>query len=368
MKNFLFSFRPRLLAAVLFLPPILSSCDAFLPPSEDGRIEVSFIEDLFLQTRATTQAALDTNKFTLSVTSSKGSVLYDGPYGSAPQSILAAAGTYTVAALSGEFKTPAFSAPQYGDSQQVTVKSGQVSRVQLVCRQLNAGVRLKIASTFLSAYPNGSMHLKCDAGKLMYSYSEKRFAYFPPGKVSLVLSDGGTDKTLLTRDLAARDMLTLDISVAASSASPSGSSEPGGITVKVDTTLNWRSESYTIGGDSGKGKDANGAMSVPEAKQHIGDEDVWVYGYIVGGDLSSSKASFKAPFSSRTNLVIAARAGTTDKSACLSVQLQKGEIRDALNLVDHPENLGCTVFLQGDLVEAYYGIPGLQNLTDYKIQ
>ena len=368
MKNFFLSFRARLLAALLSLLPALSSCDAFLPLSEDGSIEISFIEDLFLQTRASTPTVPDTNKFTLTVTGSKGSVLYDGPYGSAPQSILAAAGTYTVAALSGEFKTPAFSAPQYGDSQQVTVKSGQVSRVQLVCRQLNAGIRLKIASTFLTAYPNGSMHLKCDAGKLMYSYSEKRFAYFPPGKVSLVLSDGGTDKTLLTRDLAARDMLTLDISVAASSASPSGSTEPGGITIKVDTTLNWRSESYTIGGDSGKGKDANGAMSVPEAKQHIGDEDVWVYGYIVGGDLSSSKASFKAPFSSRTNLVIAARAGTTDKSACLSVQLQKGEIRDALNLVDHPDNLGRTVFLQGDLVEAYYGIPGLQNLTDYKLE
>jgi hypothetical protein len=197
----------------------------------------------------------------------------------------------------------------------------------------------------------------------MYSYSEKRFAYFPPGKVSLVLSDGGSDKTLLTRDLAARDMLTLDIGVAA--ASPAGS-DRNSISIQVDTTLNWRSEQFTIGGDDEKGKDPDGALSVSQAKENVGAEECWVYGYIVGGDLSSSKASFKGPFSSRTNVVIAARAGTKDREACLSVQLQKGEIRDALNLVDHPENLGRAVFLQGDIVASYYGLPGLQNLTDFR--
>ncbi len=356
MKKLLFLLVPLCFAAI--------SCDALLPPPEDGKIEVSFIEDLYLQTRGSSPGVPDTNKFTLKVIGAKGAVLYDGPYGAAPQSILAAAGTYNVSTVSCDFKAPAFAAPQYGDSQQVTVKSGQVTRVQLVCRQLNAGIRLKIASAFLSVYPNGSLHLKSEEGKLLYSYSERRFAYFSPGKVSLVLSDGGKDNTLLTRDLAARDMLTLDISVAASS-SPAGN-DRGGISIKVDTTLNWRSENYTIGGSTDKGKDMEEAMSVPEAKDNIGAGDVWVYGYIVGGDLSSSKASFKGPFSSRTNLVLAARAGTTDRSACLSVQLQKGDIRDALNLVDNPDNLGKAVYLQGDIVESYYGLPGLQNLTEYR--
>ncbi len=352
---------PLLLIPLLIL---LSSCDALLPPAEDGRIEVAFIEDLYLQTRASSPGVPDTNKFTLKVIGAKGAVIYEGPYGSAPQSILAAAGTYNVTALSGEFTAPAFASPQYGDSQQVTVKSGQVSHVQLICRQLNAGIRLQIASAFLGAYPNGSMHLKSDEGKLLYAYSERRFAYFNPGKVSLILSDGGTDQTLLTRDLAARDMLTLDIGVASSS-SPAGSGR-NGISIQVDTTLNWRTEDYTIGGSSGKGKDPGDAMSVPEAKNHVGATGVWVYGYIVGGDLSSTKASFKGPFSSRTNLVLAARAGTSDRSACLSVQLQKGEFRDALNLVDHPENLGRAVLLQGDIVAAYYGLPGLQNLSGFQ--
>ena len=356
---------PRRLLPACVLLPFLSACDSFLLPAGDGQIEVCFIEDLFLQTRSSYPEVPDTNQFTLKVTGAKGAVLYDGPYGHAPQVIPAAAGTYTVSALSATFTVPAFSSPQYGDTQEVTVRSGQVSQVQLVCRQLNAGVRLKIASTFPDVFPNGSMHLKSDAGKLMYSCAERRFAYFPPGKVSLILSDGGTDKTLLTRDLAARDMLTLDIGVVAPT--PAGS-EGSRISVTVDTTLNWRSERYTLGGESDKGKDPDDALSVPQAKENVGAAGVWVYGYIVGGDLSSSKASFNGPFTSRTNLVIAARAGTTDRDACLSVQLQKGEIRDALNLVDHPENLGRTVFLQGTVVDAYYGIPGLRDLSDYRLQ
>lgn len=364
MKNFKPLARLPIWLSVPALLLSLQACDAFLVPSEDGRIEVAFVEDFFTQTRATSSSVPDSNRFTLKVTAANGSSLYDGPYGAAPQTILAAAGTYTVSAVSCEFKAPAFATPQYGDSQQVSVKSGQTSQVQLVCRQLNAGIRLKIASNFPSVYPNGTMHLKSDSGKLVYGFAEKRFAYFPPGKVSLVLSDGGTDKTLLTRDLAARDMLTLEIGVAASAASSSA----GGITIKVDTTLNWRSESYTIGGASGKGKSSEGAMSVPEAKDNLGAEDVWVYGYIVGGDLSSSKASFQGPFTSRTNIVISARAGTKDRSGCMSVQLQKGDIRDALNLVDNPENLGRMVFLQGDIVESYYGLPGVQNLSDFRLE
>ena len=52
----------------------------------------------------------------------------------------------------------------------------------------------------------------------------------------------------------------------------------------------------------------------------------------------------------------------------LSVELKKGELRDEVNLVDNPENLGRIIYLKGDLVEAYYGIPGIKNVTDYLIE
>ena len=49
----------------------------------------------------------------------------------------------------------------------------------------------------------------------------------------------------------------------------------------------------------------------------------------------------------------------------MSVQLSAGELRDALNLVDNPGNLRRKVYLRGDIVDAYYGLPGIKNLSEY---
>lgn len=110
------------------------------------------------------------------------------------------------------------------------------------------------------------------------------------------------------------------------------------------------------------------ALTVSQAIASAGESDVWVSGYIVGGDLTSSSASFSGPFSSRTNIVLGPRSSTSSRSSCISVSLPSGEIRDEINLVDNPHLLGRKVFLRGDLVEAYYGIPGMKNLTDYELK
>ena len=59
---------------------------------------------------------------------------------------------------------------------------------------------------------------------------------------------------------------------------------------------------------------------------------------------------------------------TSSRSSCLSVSLPAGEIRDDMNLVDNPHLLGRKVCLKGDIVEAYYGMPGLKNLVDYELK
>ena len=66
--------------------------------------------------------------------------------------------------------------------------------------------------------------------------------------------------------------------------------------------------------------------------------------------------------------MIGPRSSTDRKSECLSVQLPSGDIRDALNLVDNPHLLGRKVCLRGDIVEAYYGIPGIKNISEYELQ
>ena len=342
---------------------LFASCEAFIPLRPDGRLCLRFCEDVFLSTRSAIDIP-DTNDFILTVLDSKGSEIYHGKYGDSPGDLLVSPGSYTVQAVSQEFKAPKFSAPQYGDRQVVAVSPGVDCRVELLCRQLNSGVKLNIASNFLTSYPSGSLFLKSDDGKLMYSYSERRIAYFNPGLVSLVLSDGAKDEVLFTRALESQEVLVLNVSAPGSESS---SSAPG-ITVSVDTTRHWTVEDFVIGQDGNKGTNPDNAYSVAQARSNPGLEDVWVYGYIVGGDLSSSSASFDPPFKSKTNLVLASRSSVTDKASCLSVQLQKGDIRDALNLVDNPDILGMEIFLKGDIVEAYYGIPGLQNITEYRFK
>lgn len=363
MKRTLFL---KTVAVAISVLAAATSCENIFSTSGDGEIRIAFHHDGMVQTRADVSPS-DTNSFLLKVTDSKGKVIYDGRYGAAPSSMMVNAGTYTVKVMSSEFTAPAFSEPQYGDTQTVHVKPGESTDVILLCRQINAGIRLNIDSKFLSAYPGGSLFLKSDGGKLLYSYSEKRIAYFSPGTVSLVLSNNGTDETLLSRSLSSQEIYTINIGVSQMPAGTS-SSPKNSITVQLDTARNWISENYVIGGKSNKGSSRDNPFSVSEARGMAGTQDVWIYGFIVGGDLSSSKASFKGPFASRTNIVLAQKSSATDKSVCMSVQLSTGDIRNALNLVDNPGNLGKTVFLRGNICSSYYGIPGIQGLTEYSFQ
>jgi hypothetical protein len=231
---------------------------------------------------------------------------------------------------------------------------------------MNAGVRLRIDKSFLTYCPDAALYLKSAEGKLMYSYSEKRIAYFKPGNVSLMMTQGGNDKILFSRELQARTVLD----VAVSSSAASSSSKQENIKVAIDTARQWNSENYVIGeggsSASGKGDSASNALTVSQALASVGEEDVWVSGYIVGGDLTSASASFEGPFNSRTNILLGPRSSTSSRSSCLSVSLPAGSIREDLNLVDNPSMLGRKVCLKGDIVASYYGIPGLKDLTDHE--
>ncbi len=354
--------------AVLAVMTAVNSCEMLGLQSGAGKgeLRVSFARGQESLTRAGV-AIPDTSDFLLTIRNSGGETVYDGRYGDCPESVPLDEGSYIVSVISEEFSRPAFSSPQFGDEQCVVVPAGESVNLQLVCRQMNSGIKLKIDSGFLDEYPDGVLMLKSALGRLVYGYSEKRTAYFKPGDVSLVLNEGKNDKVLMTRELKAQEVLLLKVGVASSGESSSGGSGKGGISVKVDTSRIWKTDSYVIGGDNGGGSGTYDAMTVSEALSSIGDEEVWVCGYIVGGDLSSSSASFRKPFESRTNLLLGPRSSTTDRDACLSVQLPSGDIRNDLNLVDNPGLLGRKICLKADIVEAYYGIPGLKNITEYEL-
>ena len=375
--------RLKRLWALLPLVAALGACDDFgLRSVRQGELRW-IIDGGGAGTRASSAEIPDTNDFILKVTDAGGKVLYEGAYGESPESLLVDAGSYTVAVHSIEFTAPGFSRPVYGDEQVVVVKAGATVTVRLDCVLENAGVRLQVAPDFLTSYPDGVLFLKSGDTRLMYGYSEKRIAYFKPGPISLVLNNRGADEILLTRTLDARTILTLSIS-----APHGGAAAASSITVAVDTAKVWNHESYVIGGGgSGSGSGSGGgtgggtgggddpgseldnAYSVSQASEHVGEDGVWVFGYIVGGDLSTAGTTVKtSKLTKATHLAIAARSTVTAKASCVAVELPKGGIRDALNLVDHPDLIGSRVYLKGSIVASYFGTTGLKSVSDYVLK
>lgn len=337
------------------------SCESALSSETgEGELRISFESLVDPEVRAVTEIP-DTSDFLLSVANSAGTSMYEGKYGDCPESMKVAAGNYIVSVRSGDFEKPAFASPQYGDSQCVVVEKDGIVNVGLVCRQLNSGIRLSIAPAFLTAYPDGVLFLKAAEGRLMYSYSEKRVAYFKPGPVSLILNRSGKDEVLMTRELAPQEILVLGVGVS----NVQSSSEGKGLTISVDTTRTWISDRLTIGeGTVNSGVSPEKALTVAQARTMSPLNDVWVSGYIVGGDLTSASGAFEEPFKSRSNLILGPRSTTSDRNSCIAVQLSAGSLRDELNLVDNPSLLGRKVCLRGDLVSSYFNLTGLKNLED----
>ncbi len=354
-----FSFRLQWTHLFLLLSTVIVSCSRLGDGVRDnvGWLCVSADASLVRQTRAGLDIP-DTCDFILSIKDSKGVSIYEGALGDCPESLEVSAGSYVVRLVSCVFSRPAFDSPQFGDEQCVVVPSGKTVNIRLTCAQMNAGIRLVISPEFLTECPDGVLFLKSQSGQLMYSYKEKRFAYFQQGPVSVILSTGGKDEVLLTREMQPRDMLTLKVSVAHSS-----DPQQTGVSMTVDTLRVWNEDEIIIGQQAGY-QDGE-VLTVAQAMALGEGEDVWVSGYIVGGDLTSTTASMQQPFSSRTCLLLGPRSSTVDRKSCISVQLPSGEVRDALNLVDNPGVFRKKVKVKGDIVNAYYGLVGMKNTSEY---
>lgn len=343
------------LAALLLLPV---SCQDLFRQNRTGVLLISLSDGIPAATR-TAAGIPDSGAFILTVTGADGKPIYRGPYAQSPDLLDVPAGSYTVSAESCEFDRPDFDKPLWGDLQVVSVAAGSSVAVRLECRQLNCGLQLDIDRSFRQAFPAGKLRLRSDDGSLDYAYDETRTAFFRPGAVTLSLEDGGFVQTLFSRTLAQRQILSVRVSA-------NVGEDSGGISLQVDTTRTWLSEDFVLGGQGAA--DIGNAYGIAEARAHAGEKGVWVCGYIVGVATGTGKFSFEAPFARNTNLVLGSRASSDDKEYCLSVELKAGGIRNALNLADHPELLGRKLYIRGDLVSAYYGIPGLKAPSEYELR
>lgn len=300
----------------------------------------------------------DTEDYILSITDGDGNSVYHGRFGDSPEELKVSSGTYTVSAASGTFEEARFEAPLLADSKEVFVGAGEKVSASLLCSQTNCGVRLRAEESFTEAFPDGILYVKGEGGRLMYGYPEKRTGYFNPGKITVSVSSSGKEQSLLSRELQEGEMLTLDLSAS------SGSGE--GLRVRTDTSRKWTSASYIWGEDEKEEDGFLDALDISMARESAGAEDVWVKGYIVGCAASAGKLEFDPPFSKGTNILLGLRSGTSDGKWCISVELKNKKIRQALNLQENRELDGEFIYMKGDLVSSYYGLPGLKNVSEYK--
>lgn len=149
---------------------------------------------------------------------------------------------------------------------------------------------------------------------------------------------------------------------------------PGVATVSFSTP---ETEFYTAAKDSrtvrvwsGAAGEFNDAYCVGDVKALFADGDtlknVWVKAYIVGTAKSNMNNVIfgNGDGTQSTNLVIAAKADESNAAKCLPVELPKGKMREALNLVDNPDNLGKQVWLNGNIIK-YMSVAGLKGVADY---
>ena len=347
----------RFVVAGIMTSVILASCNDTDPAMRESRIRFSFAEPLTtMATRA--GSPFDTNSFILTVRNVSGDTVYCGLYGNRPADLSVSAGTYEVSAVSSAFEAPAFNSPLYGDSQIVVASNGEDVNVAFLCKLANSGIKVLLTDAFRAKYPAGRLILEQSGSSLEYGYKETRTAYFKPGNVVFRYDGPSGGQTLFNRTVSAGEVHNLTLNA-------SRADSQSGFSISVDTSAFRIAETVTVG-EEFAGEDGSSAaksLSINAAKERLGDT-VWVWGYIVAGDLSTSLANFSGPFTKSSNMAIASTASEKNYAECFSVELSRTAVKSARNLVDNPDNLGRKVFLKG-VVSTYFGIPGLKSVTDF---
>lgn len=312
----------------------------------------------------------DTNSFYLSIKKSSGEILYSGKYSERPGELKLSPGSYDVRVESVRFEAPAFDMPCYSDSATVVVESGKVAKLSFLCRMSNGAVKLGFTQAFRERFPGYSAFVEDSKGRLGYPYSESRYLYLTPGEVFLKMKSV-SDSFLLTRKLLrATEMVTVNLHSSLPGGDTGGGTPGDGSDfysgILIDTASVWLSEDLVVG-ERRDGSTRELALTVEEIAAFVGQKGVWVSGYIAGF-LTTASLVTVPPFGTETNIAVSSVKGQTDKLYCAGVSLPAGEIREALNLKSNPGNLGKRVWVKGTIVASYFGLAGVNPVTDFHLE
>lgn len=310
---------------------------------------------------------LDSNLYRLTISTAGGVTVYDSTYAGRPDVFYVKAGTYKIRVTSRDFKEPDIY-PLFGQEQSVKAKKDSTLCVEIVSRQLTGGIRFSFTHGFTSWFKGTGIYLKRDTVSVKYGYGTRHYLYFYPGEITVIYKNkdgypsytppdkpGYADTVLFKRKLKANELVTIALDYDLTKVSRDG------FTFSSDTFRIRKDEYFNLGGIA-----PYGCNSVWYAQTHVGDT-INLFGYIVGGDVSSTTFKKEKPFTSKTNIVIGAQEWQALREKTIGVELPNGDIRKKLNLVDHPENLKKPIVIHGVVSDSYFGYPGLKNVTSYQL-
>ncbi|MCL2728022.1 MAG: DUF4493 domain-containing protein [Bacteroidales bacterium] len=339
--------------ALLFMA---SACET-LSWSEEGKGALSI--RMQRETSVMVKSGVPFGDYLIGITNQVGTTIISGMYSALPDPITLDPGAYTVKALSEQMGAPAFEKPVYGSTVDVGVTAGVKNTLQMICTQINAGLRIVYDTDFKSQYETYHVKITGEDGFLTYQEDELRTGYFAPGALQIVLSIEGQEPVQVSKNVIARDMLVLTV-VGGETGSPTTGSI--GLNFSVDTTLVWRREEWKLGTPSNDGQTPETAYTVAEAQLLGTANNVWICGYIVGGDTSNNAFKTEPPFTANSNLVIADSPLETVRANSMAVELPTSPaiLRTTFGMpANGPQLLGRRSWFRGN-VETYFGHPGLR--------
>ncbi len=345
------------------------------PLNGEGELKLSFGSGGLPVTKGGAASVPDSNLFILRIKNSSGTFVYNGLYGQRPEQLKLSAGTYDVSLRSGDFTAPAFDAPCYADSATVVIEGGKVTNISFLCRLSNGAVKLGFTPEFISRFAQYVTELEDSNGSKEYPYNETRYLYLSPGDIFIrlkrIASDGESnpERFLITRRvLDAREKLTVNLHSSGGGGgddqNPADDSEVF-TGILIDTSSVWVSEDVVVG-ERRDGSSRELAITVDEIAGFVGAKGIWVSGY-VAGYLTTASLIYTPPFETETNIALSLVAGDRVRANCAGVALPAGEIRGALNLKANPEILGKRVYVKGTITESYFGLRGVNSVTEYAV-
>jgi len=337
-----------------------SACET-LSWSEEGKGALSI--RMLKETAVSVKSGVPFGDYLIGITDRSGAPIISGIYSAIPDPVILEPGNYTITALSELMGAPAFEKPAYGSTVDVGVVAGVKNTVQMICTQINAGLRIVYAPDFKAQYQTYHVKVTGGDGMLTYQQDELRTGYFAPGTLQIELSIEGEESMQISKSVIARDMLVLTVLPGQTNPGVTGSIE---LQLSVDTLRVWRREEWKPGAPSNDGLTPETAYTVAEARLLGSGNNVWICGYIVGGDATNTAFKTAPPFTANSNLLIADSPLEQQRANCMAVELptSPASLRATFGMPAHGADLlGRRSWFRGN-IETYFGHPGLRTTRE----